>query len=51
VPYPACRREEFLADEPYDFVCVTLSPWYTPPSADPLCDEFVSTFVDAEVSR
>ncbi|MBV9488043.1 MAG: UPF0489 family protein [Frankiaceae bacterium] len=36
VPYASTRWEQFQADVPYDFICLTHSPPFTPESADPL---------------
>jgi len=45
VPYRSIRAEDYMATEPFDFVCLTRSPPYTPTTADPLfdriCDEFI----------
>jgi hypothetical protein len=46
IPYRAGRWEEFRADQPYDFVCLTRSPRYTPRSADPLYDEIAAKFIE-----
>ncbi len=51
VPYRSIRGEDFQADAPYDFVCLTRSPPYTPATADPLFDAIRSRFVRDEGQR
>jgi hypothetical protein len=46
VPYRACRWQDFRANEPYDFVCLTRSPRYAPASADPLYNAIATTFIE-----
>ncbi|TAM69149.1 UPF0489 family protein [Mycobacterium sp.] len=46
IPYEHGPRERFYADSPYDFVCLTRSPLYTPSTADPLYDAIVDNFID-----
>jgi hypothetical protein len=45
VPIRASRWEQYTADGPFDFVCVTRSPPYTPPTADPVFEALVEAFV------
>lgn len=49
VPYRSIRADEFTADGPFDFVCLTRSPPYTPETADSLyeliCDEFIEPII------
>jgi hypothetical protein len=45
VPYRSMRWDSFEADGPYDFVCLTRSPPYSPPTADLLFDAIYSTFI------
>jgi hypothetical protein len=47
VSYESGRWEDFSAEQPYDFVCLTRSPLYTPASADPLYDQIAANFVEA----
>jgi len=51
VPYQSTRWESFQAAEPFDFICLTRSPLYTPTTADPLYDLIRSTFVDPITGR
>lgn len=46
VPYRSTRREDYRADAPFDFVCLTRSSPYTPVTADPLYDEIRARFVE-----
>jgi hypothetical protein len=46
VPYRSTRWEEFFAEGPFDFVCLTRSPPYTPVTADPLFDRIREAFID-----
>jgi hypothetical protein len=46
VPYRSVHWESFRADRPYDFVCLTRSPPYSPPTADALFDAISSTFIE-----
>lgn len=45
VPYRSLHWESFTADAPYDLVCLTRSPPYSPPTADPLFDAIHATFI------
>jgi hypothetical protein len=46
VPYRSIRWEKFLAQGPFDFVCLTRSPPYAPVTADPLFDRIREAFID-----
>jgi len=46
VPYRSTHWEDFQADSPFDFICLTRSPPYTPVTADPLYDEIRAAFVE-----
>jgi hypothetical protein len=46
VPYRSTRWDKFSAEGPFDFVCLTRSPPYTPVTADPLFDVIRETFLD-----
>jgi hypothetical protein len=46
IPYRKTHWESFQADRPYDFVCLTRSPPYTPVTADPIFDAIRATFID-----
>jgi hypothetical protein len=46
VPYRSTRWQEFWTDGPFDYVCLTRSPPYTPVTADPLFERLRSTFID-----
>lgn len=46
VPYRTSHWEHFQADGPYDFVCLTRSPPYTPSTADPLYDAICDAFIE-----
>jgi hypothetical protein len=37
---------EYQASEPFDIVCLTRSPEYTPADADPIFDAIVERFID-----
>jgi hypothetical protein len=45
VPYRSTRWEDFHADAGFDFVCLTRSPPYTPPTADALFEVIRSSFI------
>ena len=45
VPYRSTPADAFQADQPYDFVCLTRSPPYSPPTADPLFDAIRDAFI------
>jgi hypothetical protein len=45
VPYRSTRWESFQAEGPYDFVCLTRSPPYTPDTADNLYDAIRAAFI------
>lgn len=45
VSYRSTRWEQFKASGPFDFICLTRSPPYTPTTADPLFDA-LDAFVD-----
>lgn len=45
VPYRSLPWDTFRADGPYDFVCLTRSPPYTPPTADAIFDAIRETFI------
>jgi hypothetical protein len=40
------RWEQFRSEQPYDLVCLTRSPIYTPATADPLYAAISTAFVD-----
>jgi hypothetical protein len=46
VGYRSGRWEQFRSEQPYDLVCLTRSPLYTPAAADPLYAAIASTFVE-----
>jgi hypothetical protein len=46
VPYRALRNDQYVADAPFDFICLTRSPPYIPQIADPLYDVIRGTFMD-----
>lgn len=46
VPYRSTRWEQFEAAAPFDYVCLTRSPPYTPPTADSLFNVIVDEFID-----
>jgi hypothetical protein len=45
VPFHTTRWEQYMADRPFAFVCVTRSPPYTPPTADRVFNALVEAFV------
>ena len=45
IPYRATQSDHFAADQRYDFICLTRSPAYAPPSADPLFDLIRDGFI------
>ena len=51
VPYRSTRWESFQADGPFDFVCLTRSPPFTPPTADPLYDAIRDALFDPQKTR
>jgi hypothetical protein len=46
VPYRSTPWEHYQADGPFDFVCLTRSPPYTPVTADPLYEEIRARFIE-----
>lgn len=46
VPFNAIHRDDFQATAPYDAVCLTRSPQYSPAEADELFDEIRREFID-----
>jgi hypothetical protein len=46
VGYRSGRWEQLRSEQPYDLVCLTRSPLYTPAAADPLYAAIASTFVE-----
>jgi hypothetical protein len=46
VDYRSGRCEQFQADAPYDFVCITRSQWYALATADPLYDAIADAFIE-----
>jgi hypothetical protein len=46
VAYRSSRWEQFHAELPYDFVCLTRSPRYAPATADPLSSEIAASFIE-----
>jgi hypothetical protein len=50
VPFATRVRREYQAPEPFDVVCLTRSPEYTPVEADPIFDAIAERFID-ETSR
>ena len=47
VPYTSSHWNDFQSDGPYDFVCLTRSPPYTPSTADSLYDAIRDTFIES----
>lgn len=46
VPFTTNVWREYQASEPFDIVCLTRSPEYTPADADPIFDAIVERFID-----
>ncbi len=46
VPYQSKAGEVFQADHPFDFICLTRSPPYTPAAADGLFDVILERFIE-----
>ncbi|OZC91750.1 hypothetical protein CH254_04530 [Rhodococcus sp. 06-412-2C] len=46
VPYNSQNWRNFQADQPYDFVCLTRSPQYSPATADPLFEVIADLFIE-----
>lgn len=46
VPFAISLWREYQASQPFDIVCLTRSPEYTPLDADPLFDAIVERFID-----
>jgi hypothetical protein len=46
VPFATRVWREYQAPEPFDVVCLTRSPEYTPVEADPIFDSIVERFID-----
>jgi hypothetical protein len=46
VPYRSTRWEQFELDGPFDFICLTRSPPYTPSTADRLYGTLLNAFID-----
>jgi hypothetical protein len=46
VPFSTNVWREYQAVEPFDVVCLTRSPEYTPAEADPIFDSIVELFID-----
>lgn len=46
VSYRSCAAGDFEAEAPYDFVCLTRSPPYTPRTADPLYEQIIDAFIE-----
>jgi hypothetical protein len=49
VPFTTKVWREYQASEPFDIVCLTRSPEYTPAEADPIFDAIVNRFIDEAV--
>jgi hypothetical protein len=45
VPYHSIRSEAFETDRPFDFICLTRSPPFTPEAADELFDAIRESFI------
>jgi hypothetical protein len=45
VPFRGLRQHEYTAELPFDFVFLTRSPAFTPPTADPLYESIKSAFI------
>ncbi len=46
VPFRALGWPQFIADEPFDTICLARSPEYTPPTCDELFDAIRERFID-----
>jgi hypothetical protein len=46
VDYRSGRWEQFYIEQPYDLVCLTRSPRYTPSTADPLYEAIATAFIE-----
>lgn len=46
VPFATRVRREYQASKPFDVVCLTQSPEYTPAEADPIFDVIAERFID-----
>jgi hypothetical protein len=51
VPFTAVPWPDFQAPEPFEVVCLTRSPGYTPPEADPIFDAIRAEFIDESAFR
>jgi hypothetical protein len=49
VPFTTNVWREYQASEPFDIVCLTRSPQYTPAEADAIFDAIAERFIDEEV--
>lgn len=45
-PFRTISWLDYRAEQPFDFVCLTRSPDYTPASSDPLFDVIRERFID-----
>jgi len=46
VPFVAVPHERFMATQPFDFICLTRSPAFTPAESDELFQEIRDLFID-----
>jgi hypothetical protein len=46
VPFKSMRWDEFQADHPFDFICLSHSPSFTPVESDGIFDEIRRRFID-----
>lgn len=46
IPFRYVHWEKWTAKEPFDIVCLTRSPLYTPEESDFLYDEIRTRFID-----
>jgi hypothetical protein len=51
VPFMTALRRDYQATEPFDIVCLTRSPQYTPIEADPIFDAIRERFIDEAALR
>lgn len=51
VPFTTNVWREYQASEPFDIVCLTRSPEYTPAEADPISDAIAERFIDEAAFR
>lgn len=51
VPFTVNTWREFHASKPFDIVCLTRSPQYTPAAADPIFDAIRERFINEDARR